>query len=75
MIPAKYAPVLFALLLSGGMSLVVSGISALRAIGPVPGFAGIWAAAWVTAWLVAFPAVLVAAPLTRRLVQRLVAGE
>lgn len=38
MIARRYAPLLFALLLSGFMSLMVSGISTLRATGPVPGF-------------------------------------
>ena len=72
MIPKKYAPVLFGLILSGLMSFLVSGISALRAVGPVPGFAALWAQAWLTAWAFAFPIVLFAAPVTRRVVERLV---
>jgi hypothetical protein len=75
MFPAKLAPVLFAFLLSALMSLLVSGISTLRAVGPVPGFATLWTQAWLTAWLFAFPVVLVVAPLARRAVQRLVAQE
>ena len=71
MIPAKYAPLLFGLVLSGLMSLLVSGIATLRAFGWQPGFAGVWLQAWLTAWLVAFPVVLVVAPLTRKLVARL----
>lgn len=71
MIPKKYAPILFGLLLSGLMSFLVSGISTLRAIGLVHGFMGIWLGAWLTAWAIAFPAVLVVAPITRRLVERL----
>ncbi len=54
------------------MSLLVSGISTLRAVGLGEGFAGSWVSAWLTAWLVAFPAVLVVAPLARRAVARLV---
>ena len=73
MIPARFAPVLFGLVLSGLMSFVVSGIATFRATGPVPHFAGLWAGAWITAWAVAFPIVLVVAPVARRLVQRLVA--
>lgn len=72
MIPARFAPLLFGLILSGLMSFVVSGISALRAVGPIPGFVALWAGAWLAAWLVAFPVVLLLAPLTRRVVQRLV---
>lgn len=71
MIPKKFAPMLFGLILSGLMSLLVSGISTLRATGLVAGFAGMWASAWLTAWAIAFPTVLVIAPLTRRLVDRL----
>jgi hypothetical protein len=72
MLPARYAPVLFGLILSGLMSLVVSGISTLRAIGLSADFLHFWLTAWITAWLVAFPLVLVVAPFTRRVVQRLV---
>ena len=73
MIPQKYAPLLFGLILSGLMSLLVSGISMLRATGMVPGFAGAWISAWLTAWLFAFPVVLLIAPLARAVVARLTA--
>jgi hypothetical protein len=72
MIPRKFAPVLFGLILSGLMSLLVSGIATLRAAGPIPGFTALWAGAWLTAWLFAFPTVLFAAPMARRVVERLV---
>lgn len=73
MVPARFAPVLFGLLLSGLMSLIVSGIATLRAVGFAgeAGFAGIWMGSWLFSWAVAFPAVLVVAPLARRLVARL----
>lgn len=72
MIPQKFAPQLFGLILSGLMSLLVSGISTLRAIGFAPHFLQTWAGAWLTAWLFAFPVVLVVTPLARKAVQRLV---
>ncbi len=72
MMPRKFAPVLFGLILSGWMSLLVSGIATYRAVGPGQGFFALWAGAWLTAWLVAFPVVLVAAPLARRTVALLV---
>lgn len=75
MLPPKYAPALFGLILSGLMSLLVSGISTLRAVGLVDGFAGLWVSAWLSAWLVAFPVVLVVAPLTRRAVARLTTNQ
>jgi hypothetical protein len=74
MFAKKYELLIFGLLLSGAMSLLVSGISTLRALGLSGDFVPMWIAAWLTAWVIAFPAVLVAAPLTRRVVQRLVAS-
>ncbi len=73
MIPRQFAPLLFGLILSGLMSLLVSGISTLRNVGWSPGFAGLWTRAWLTAWLFAFPVVLLVAPLARRAVERLTA--
>lgn len=71
MIPRKYGPMLFGLMLSGLMSLLVSGMSTFRAVGWTADFAGLWTGAWLTAWLVAFPVVLVVAPLARRAVDLL----
>lgn len=75
MIPKKYAPILFALILSGLMSLMVSGISTYRVAGPLPDFASLWLSAWLTAWLFAFPAVLVVAPVARRVVAKIATAE
>ncbi len=72
MIPARYAPALFGLILSGLMSFVVSGIATWRNAGLAPGFLELWTGAWLPAWAVAFPIVLVVAPAARQLVQRLV---
>jgi hypothetical protein len=71
MIPARFAPLLFGFILSGMMSLVVSGLSTLRALGPTPDFMARWMGAWIVAWLVAFPIALGVAPLARRIVRRL----
>ena len=73
MVPRKYAPTLFGLILSGLMSFLVSGIATFRAAGPVAGFVGLWTSAWITAWLFAFPVVLLVAPRARRAVERLTA--
>lgn len=72
---AKLEPLLFALLLSGQMSLLVAGISTWRATGGAPGFVGMWLSAWLAAWGVAFPIALVVAPLTRRTVRALLARD
>ena len=72
MFPARYAPILFGFLLSGMMSLIVSGLSTARALGLPEGFALIWAGNWAVSWATAFPVVLIVAPITRRLVARMV---
>ena len=71
-LPARYELPLFALLLSGLMSLLVSGVATLNAVGPVDGFAAKWLGAWLGSWAVAFPAVMVVAPFVRRVVARCV---
>ena len=75
MIPRKYGSLLFSLILSGLMSLLVSGISTFHAIGLVTHFSNLWSRAWLTAWLFAFPAVLLVTPLTRKAVQLLTAKD
>lgn len=75
MFPKKYAPILFGLILSGLMSLLVSGIATFRAVGLAPNLAGLWASSWLTAWCFAFPAVLLVAPIAHKAVGRLVAKD
>ncbi len=75
MFPKKLAPALFGFILSGLMSLLVSGIATYRAASVAPGFFSVWATGWLTAWVAAFPVVLVVAPLTRRAVGALVAQD
>lgn len=71
MFPARFAPVLFGLILSGLMSCMVSGISTLRAVGLAEGFFAKWMTSWGISWAIAFPVVLVVAPITRRIVSAL----
>ena len=73
MIPQKFAPLLFGLILAGLMSLLASGISMVQATGLIHGFIGAWTSVWLTAWLFAFPVVVVIAPLARAAVTRLTA--
>ncbi len=72
MLPARFAPIVFGLILSGLMSFVVSGIATVRAVGMVDDIGSLWIGAWLPSWAVAFPTVLLVAPLTRRLVTKLV---
>lgn len=75
MFPKKFEPALFVFILSGLMSLVVSGISTFKVAGAAAGFLGLWGGAWIAAWVVAFPVALMVVPLTRRVVRRLVGNE
>lgn len=73
MFPARFAPVLFGLILSGLMSCMVSGVATIRALGMAGGFFGQWMTSWAFSWAIAFPVVLVVAPITRRIVGALTA--
>lgn len=73
MIPARFATILFGLILSGLMSCIVSGLSTARAAGLSTAFFPVWMGNWALSWAIAFPTVLVVAPITRRLVARLTA--
>lgn len=72
-IPHRFAPVVTALLLSGLMSCVVSGISTLRSIGFAEILVAKWMTNWAWSWSVAFPAVIVVLPVVRAIVARIVA--
>lgn len=75
MIPARFAPLLFALILSGIMSSLVTCVATLRNVGMVPDFAAVWMATWISAWAVAFPTAAIVAPLARRVVTRMVRAD
>lgn len=75
MISPRVAPYIIALLVSGGMSFMVSGLATMRAIGLISGFLGIWMTSWAYAWIVAFPALLVLRPLITRWVTRWIRDE
>lgn len=68
MIPARLAPVLIALILSGMMSFLVSGVATWKAMGILPGFFGHWLEAWSFAWPVAFPTLLICRPFVTRFI-------
>ncbi len=70
--PTRFAPALFGFVLSGLMSLVVSGVATVRNSGVVDGTLSLWLSAWLLSWLIAFPAVLIVAPFARRLVSLMI---
>lgn len=75
MIPARYAPIAFGLLLSGMMSFLVSGVATIFTLGFGVEFFGQWMLAWLPSWAVAFPAILIVAPLARRIVTAITTKE
>ncbi|WP_293576102.1 DUF2798 domain-containing protein [Phaeobacter sp.] len=72
MLPARFAPVLFGLILSGIMSCIVTGVATLKTVGFSRDFVASWMSSWSFSWPVAFAVVLFVAPAVRRLVARLV---
>jgi hypothetical protein len=71
-LPARYAELIRPFLLSIFMTCVVSLVSTLRGVGPVPDLFGIWLGAWVLSWAIAFPTMLLVMPLVRRATAALV---
>lgn len=69
----RHSNLLFALFMSLGMVLIMSGVLAVIYRG-FEGFLENWARGFIIAWPFAFPSVLVLAPRVRRLVQGLTAN-
>jgi len=72
-LPARYALPVTGFILSGIMTLVISGISTFMALGLTAVALRAWPIAWLSSWVIAFPTVLVVLPIVRRLVARIVA--
>ncbi len=75
MIPARFANALFALIMSGLMSCVVTGIATLKAIGFGPSTFADWMGSWAFCWPIAFTVILTLGPSVKRLIARLVRPE
>ena len=73
--PTRSATYVFAFLLSGFMTFVVSGVATVVAMGVPPGFAATWMRAWITAWIIAFPALLVIRPFVQKLTSWLTGAQ
>ncbi|MCA0929421.1 DUF2798 domain-containing protein [Ruegeria profundi] len=72
MIPAQYSRAVFSLIMSGLMSLIVTGIATVKAIGFGPSTFGNWMASWSFCWPIAFTVILLFGPMVQRVVNRLV---
>ncbi|MDD2358579.1 MAG: DUF2798 domain-containing protein [Thiovulaceae bacterium] len=71
MVSIKYLHQIQALLLSGFMSLIMSGAITFINLGYVDHFLGIWLHAWVIAYAIAFPTILLVFPFARKLAMRI----
>ena len=71
-LPPRYNAIAMPLVLSMLMTIVVSGISTLNAVGMQPGWAYLWLKGWLLSWAVAFPVMVFILPVARRLVARFV---
>jgi Protein of unknown function (DUF2798) len=71
MLPKRFAPILTGFLLSGFMTLIISGIATFRNVGLTEEFVDKWMVAYLNGWVISFPTVLMVAPLVRRLVSLL----
>jgi len=72
MIPARFAPVLFGLILSCILSGIVTLAVSIMTFGLEWHTLTAWLASWGFSWPIAFAVVLVVAPLVRRLVAKLI---
>lgn len=75
MIPSRYAHIAFSIIVSGVMSLLVSGVATFRAMGWFETFIGTWLASWLNAWAIAFPTLFLVGPLARRIVAKFTRPE
>ena len=71
MIPQRFAPLVFAVLLTGVMTVVISGIATAINVGFPPDFLARWVRAWLPNWAVACPVLLVVRPWVQRLTEQL----
>ena len=70
-IPKRYSAVVFAVLLTGLMTFVISGVATVINVGLPPDFIARWARAWLPNWAIACPVLLLVRPAVQRLTERL----
>ncbi len=71
-LPARFRMPLTVFLLTGIMTLIVSGISTAMALGLSMMALGAWPVTWIGSWTLAFPTMLVVLPVVQALVARIV---
>lgn len=70
-IPKRYAPLVFAVLLTGVMTLLISGVATAINVGFPPDFLARWARAWLPNWAIACPVLLLVRPFVQRVTERM----
>ena len=63
----RYNAIILPLIVTCIMTLIVSGVSTLRAIGLAPTFVPTWLSAWLMSWAIAFPVMVLFMPYARRI--------
>lgn len=71
-LPPSYNAFAMPLVLSGLMTIIVSGISTVNALGFAPGWTMLWLKGWLLSWAVAFPVMVFVLPVARKIVARFV---
>lgn len=66
-LPARYASLVMPLILTAMMTVIISGISTVNALGFTAQVLRDWPRAWMISWAVAYPIILVVLPVVRRL--------
>ncbi len=70
----RHAPVLFAFIVAGVQTCVISAVSVAAGMAPeFDGYLWRWVRAWVLSWAIAFPLLTVLAPRVRAYVARITA--
>lgn len=69
---SQYNVIALPLVLTMLMTIVVSGITTVMALGFQSGWYVVWCKAWLASWAIAFPTMVLVLPFARRLVARFV---
>ena len=67
LLPARFEGLVFAALLSGFMSGIVTAVATFRAMGLTAAAGMKFSVSWPVSWIIAFPVVFIIAPPVRRL--------
>ena len=70
-LPASWYHFVMPFILSGSMTVIVSGISIIRTVG-FQNLTAHWLGSWLWSWAIAFPALLVMLPLVRKCMRYIV---